>query len=191
MDSKSVAEAKSSLRQRLMEKRNLESLSNSDLVSQRFTSQLIAAWHDYQSTTVACYLAFGSEPNTQGFIDWALTNEIDLLLPVARPDGELHWVHFDGSSTAVGMFGFAEPVGDLADLSTAGLIFIPALAVDENGNRLGKGKGYYDRALKANPHQRVIAVVYDSEVLPAVPTESHDFKVDGFVTESRLVILAN
>jgi 5-formyltetrahydrofolate cyclo-ligase len=137
------------------------------------------------ATKVACYLAYGDEPDTELFIDWALENEIEVVVPVSNPDGTLNWVKFEGE-TELGIFGFAEPVGQPASLSDADLIFIPAMAVDRKGQRLGKGKGYYDRALSAFERvPPVIAVVFDDELIEAVPTEAHDHPVDAVVTPSN------
>ena len=134
------------------------------------------------ATKIACYLAFGDEPDTELFVDWAIENDIEVLLPVSNVDGSLSWVTFKGE-TAPGIFGFAEPVGQAGDLGSTDLIFIPALAVDATGQRLGKGKGYYDRALAALEQiAPVVAVVFQDEVLETVPTEEHDHPVDAVVT---------
>ncbi|MEY3538565.1 MAG: hypothetical protein RL645_1379, partial [Actinomycetota bacterium] len=98
----------------------------------------------------------------------------------------LHWVVFEGE-TQTGIFGFAEPVGAVTDLSGVDLVIAPALAVDQLGNRLGKGKGYYDRAL-ADDDIPVVAVVYDDELLESIPVEAHDRPVHAVVTPSQLVI---
>jgi 5-formyltetrahydrofolate cyclo-ligase len=62
------------------------------------------------------------------------------------------------------------------------------MAVDRKGNRLGKGKGYYDRALKEFPSQTpVVAVVYSHELLEEVPTEGHDHPIDAVVTPAEVL----
>jgi 5-formyltetrahydrofolate cyclo-ligase len=66
-------------------------------------------------------------------------------------------------------------------------LFVPALAVDRLGNRLGRGKGYFDRALLDLEGVVVYAVVFENEVLEHVPTEAHDKRVDGVVTEVRIL----
>lgn len=70
------------------------------------------------------------------------------------------------------------------------LVIVPATAVDENGDRLGGGAGYYDRWLEAarrNPARRPFAIgaVFAAQVLAAgaFPVEPHDQRLDGFVTE--------
>jgi 5-formyltetrahydrofolate cyclo-ligase len=58
------------------------------------------------------------------------------------------------------------------------MLLVPALAVDRAGNRLGRGGGYYDRALSGIRAQ-VVAVIYDDELVDAVPHEPHDRLVDA------------
>jgi 5-formyltetrahydrofolate cyclo-ligase len=103
---------------------------------------------------------------------------------------DLRWVEFD-SATKVGELKFAEAAGKQADLKRAEVVFLPALAVDLSGNRLGKGKGFYDRALAqlaaAKSKAKQIAVIFDEELLLQLPAESHDQKVDAAVTASKFV----
>ncbi len=139
------------------------------------------------ASKVACYLAYGDEPDTELFIDWAIENEIQVLLPISNADGSLHWVAFEGE-TETGIYGFAEPVGDLVEPVGLDLVFIPALAIDETGQRLGKGKGYYDRALaKLDPLPPVIAVIFEDELLESIPVEKHDHKIDAAITPEGIV----
>ncbi len=68
------------------------------------------------------------------------------------------------------------------------LILVPCLAVSKSGNRLGYGGGYYDRYFASYPGGCKIGVLY-SEFIIDVDAEPHDFVLDGFVTESDLVLL--
>lgn len=87
-----------------------------------------------------------------------------------------------------GKFNINEPVGErLLDLSLLDLIFIPALAVDKSGCRLGYGKGYYDRFL-CNVSDSVKVVPICSElVFDKIPSEPHDVCADCIVTENSIV----
>src|SRR5699024_8958713 len=91
------------------------------------------------------------------------------------------------SGTGSSALGIAEPTGKTYDssvLASLDVLFIPALAIDNNGMRLGKGAGYYDRALASlNPRPRTIAIVYAEEVLDAVPHDDHDQAVDLVITD--------
>lgn len=140
---------------------------------------------------IGCYLATPNEPDTELFIDWALENEIEVLLPVANSDGSMHWVKFDGQ-TQTGIFGFAEAAGDAVTADGIDLAIVPALAVDRAGVRLGKGKGYYDRALKLiSPLPAVVAVIFDDELLDEIPVEAHDHPVDCAVTPTQTLHFTN
>jgi 5-formyltetrahydrofolate cyclo-ligase len=66
---------------------------------------------------------------------------------------------------------------------------VPALAIDQRGNRLGKGKGYYDRAL-AEASAPVVAVVYEHELLESLPAEAHDKAVNFAVTPAQTIQFA-
>lgn len=85
----------------------------------------------------------------------------------------------------------AEPTLDLE----APLLFVPALAVDANGVRLGQGGGWYDRALsellKHCPTAKIFACVTGEFFLPAdsLPAEPHDIRVDGVITEGGWTLL--
>lgn len=69
------------------------------------------------------------------------------------------------------------------------LVIIPGIAFDENGNRIGFGKGYYDRFLKKNKKAFRVALAYDYQVLRGVPTTKSDERVDAIITESATTIL--
>ena len=89
-----------------------------------------------------------------------------------------------GAADAAGALGITEPDGPRFTsnvLSSCGLVVAPALAVDRQGMRLGKGAGYYDRAL-AGLDVPVAAVVYGWEVMDAVPHDAHDQAVDAVIT---------
>lgn len=179
-----LASAKQALRQELRERR--ANLGYDPEPAEGIMRNLAELCSARGSRRVACYLSFGSEPDTELFIDWAMDSGVEVLLPVSNPDGTLHWVVFDGE-TETGIFGFAEPIGRPTDLAGVDLVIAPALAVDQRGNRLGKGKGYYDRAL-AGSDLPVVAVVYDDELVEAIPVEAHDRPVHAVVTPSQLVI---
>jgi 5-formyltetrahydrofolate cyclo-ligase len=133
----------------------------------------------HHHTTVAAYLAVGSEPATAPLLDQLRDGGVRVLLPVM--DGPtLTWAAYSGA-LAAGPLGINEPVGPRlgADaILDVDVVIAPALAVDRHGNRLGRGRGYYDRAL-AKVTAPIIAIVYDDELLAEVPTEGHDRRVTG------------
>ncbi len=109
-----------------------------------------------------------------------------VLLPVVPPQGgDLAWA-VDTGRLAPGRFGLLEPVGPRLGptaIGTAEVIVVPAVAVARDGVRLGRGGGYYDRALRhARPDAVLVAVVFDDELLDELPVEPHDRRVAAVVT---------
>jgi 5-formyltetrahydrofolate cyclo-ligase len=85
-----------------------------------------------------------------------------------------------------GAFGILEPRLDAAvfPASEIDLILVPGLAFDPQGHRLGRGKGYYDRFL---PETRGKTMGICSYLVPRVPVEAHDCKMDAVVTEGTII----
>ncbi|MGA2481373.1 MAG: 5-formyltetrahydrofolate cyclo-ligase [Spirochaetia bacterium] len=72
------------------------------------------------------------------------------------------------------------------------LVAAPGLAFDRQGNRLGRGKGYYDRFLirarRQAPDMAVLGVCLSEQIVDAVPHEDHDQPLDGLVTERETLL---
>jgi 5-formyltetrahydrofolate cyclo-ligase len=134
---------------------------------------------------VAGYVPGPEEPG-YGRLPDALPGRV--LLPVVPARGrELSWAEHDGP-LATGRFGLLEPTGPRLPptaLATADVVVVPALAVAVDGTRLGRGGGYYDRALAhARADAVLVAAVFDEELLESVPTGAHDRRVTAVVTPS-------
>lgn len=155
-------------------------------VSRGISERLESLTRELSAKKIAAYLPFGDEPDIRGYLSWVRSHDLQLLLPISQPDGSLTWVSWDGESTQPGIFGFAEPSGVPAQLTATDLIVVPALACDKTGNRLGKGMGFYDRAL-ADISIPVATVIFESELLESVPFEQHDRRANFVVTESRVL----
>ncbi len=136
--------------------------------------------------TVAVYYSIGSEPDTRGLVFALWKRGTYVLLPLLRPDGDLDWASYEGPESLVaGPKGLKEP-GEAprgaGAVASADVVLVPALAVDGQGNRLGRGGGSFDRALaRVGPLIPVIALLYDSELVERVPAEEHDTPVRAVV----------
>ena len=112
-----------------------------------------------------------------------------ILLPVVPTTGRtLDWAAYTGELEP-GRFGLHHPVGPRLGPSAIGdadAVVVPALAVDHFGFRLGRGGGYYDRALAhARPDAVLVTVVFDEERFAELPREIHDRPVTAVVTPSH------
>lgn len=140
---------------------------------------------------VAAHVGVGTEPPTRPLLEALVATGVRVLLPVV--DGHLlRWGELrDWSGLAPSALGLLEPADadDHAAMAaaTADLLVVPALAVDREGYRLGRGGGFYDRWLAGATPGRVLAVVYDDELVERLPHEGHDRRVDAALTPGGLV----
>jgi 5-formyltetrahydrofolate cyclo-ligase len=148
--------------------------------------QVLALVRRHRPSTITAYVPIGSEPGGAGLAP-ALAAVTRVLLPVLLPDNDLDWAEYTGRMTD-GERGLREPTGPrlgVDALTRADLILVPALAVDPEGNRMGRGGGSYDRALARLPDPGgppVVALLHDGELIEKVPAEPHDRPVDGTIT---------
>jgi 5-formyltetrahydrofolate cyclo-ligase len=136
---------------------------------------------EFEAKTIASYAPLSTEPDVSEFNDWVVATGRALCLP--RVVGAN--IEFAIGETAPGVFAISEPLGDAVEPDAIDLVLVPALAIDADGNRLGKGKGYYDRALGAFKCPK-FAVIFDSEYLEQLPSEKHDQPVDGAISPSAI-----
>jgi 5-formyltetrahydrofolate cyclo-ligase len=138
---------------------------------------------------IACHLSMGTEPGTGPLISGLLQRGVEVIVPVTHTDSrQLAWAVFDPAAPLrLSSIGVPEPdrgpyLGPEA-LHDAGLVIVPALAVDHAGHRLGRGAGYFDQAL-VRVTAPVCAVVHADELVESVPHEPHDVPVQMAVTEA-------
>ncbi|MFT4088742.1 MAG: 5-formyltetrahydrofolate cyclo-ligase [Gordonia sp. (in: high G+C Gram-positive bacteria)] len=141
-----------------------------------------------EGDTVAAYVATRREPGGVAMLDALLDRGLRVLLPIV-PEGDptrLQWGVYAGETELEnGRWNLQEPRGHRLDPDTifqAKLILVPAVAVDRQGNRLGRGAGYYDRTL-AEVEAPIVAVVHDDELVETeLPHEPTDAPVDWVLT---------
>lgn len=185
-------EAKRQVRARVRAGRAALSEAQRSDAGRALTAQLVELVTARRARSVSCYLPVAGEPDTTGFVAWALGHGVEVLLPSSRADGQLDWIRANEAPTVPGAFGIPEPVGETLaphTVSDVDLMLIPACAVDRRGVRLGWGRGFFDRSLGAMQlRPPVFAVVHDPEVLDELPREPHDVPVSGVVTPARVLL---
>jgi 5-formyltetrahydrofolate cyclo-ligase len=178
--------AKAALRAQILDRRRARPLQEREAAAAALTRALLRGLAGVRA--FAAYVPDDDEPG-HGRIPAAFTQlRARVLLPVTPSDGrELAWA-VDSGRLAPGRHGVLEPVGPrlgVTAVGTADVVVVPALAVARNGIRLGRGGGYYDRALQhARPDAVVVALLFDDEFVDELPTEPHDRPVTAVVTPS-------
>jgi 5-formyltetrahydrofolate cyclo-ligase len=134
---------------------------------------------------IAAYVPVGREPGSLRLLDMLRDGGTEILLPVVVPDG-LDWAPYAGADDlvagALGTRAPATPRLGPGALTTVEAVLVPALAVDHRGIRLGRGGGYYDRALASVPDGvPLIALLHDGELVERLPADPWDRTVTSAV----------
>lgn len=138
---------------------------------------------------ILMYHSLPDELSTHAFLSkWS--GKKHFYLP--RVNGvNLEILPYDESRLELGSFHIEEPTGnEIVDPSEIELIVVPAVAYDRKGNRLGRGKGFYDRLLKTTRATK-IGVGYTFQLVDEVPVEPHDQGVDIVITQSSTIVIKN
>lgn len=183
-----VGDAKAELRQFVRLTRAARSERERAAASADFDRALLALAETESWTRLAAFIPTPTEPPILGAIRELVARGCVVSVPVSGQNGLLTWIRLgpgfdaDLSTDAMGM-----PIpasGDPEILGAVDAVLVPAAAVDRDGDRLGWGKGYYDRFLTTvGSETRVVAVVFDADIVNDIPVEAHDVPVDVIVTE--------
>lgn len=136
---------------------------------------------------ILMYHSLPDELSTRRFLDkWH--DRKQFFLP--RVNGvDLEILPYDRTRLELGSFHIEEPTGeDTVDPDEMELIVVPAVAYDRRGNRLGRGKGFYDRLLR-EARATKIGVGYEFQLLDELPVEEHDVPMDYVITQHTVITI--
>jgi 5-formyltetrahydrofolate cyclo-ligase len=144
--------------------------------------------------TVMFYVDVRTEVRTRETLPEALGHGKRIVVPYCV-DGELELFHLENmDELAIGMYKILEPRVELRDLPAKrvaveelDVVMVPGVAFDRRGARMGHGKGYYDKLLEhARPDAPLVALAFECQLFPEIPTQAHDVFMDKIVTERTI-----
>ena len=192
-DASGLEARKASLREAMLEARGRVSEEEVRRVGGVLCRHLLGSLAFRQSRRVALYAAQGGEPDLRSFFDQALALGKEVLLPRCGAGHQLAFHRVESwSELNPGRYGLLEPPATAPEYGPEALdlVLVPSLAVDLKGRRLGRGGGWYDRALaerQVSVGSRWVAVIHDFQrVKTDVPSGEMDQRIDGFVTEEGI-----
>ncbi len=152
----------------------------------------LAAYRDAQS--VMFFITFGSEVNTRPMVEETIKKDKVALAPKPVPETRemipskvIDW----DNDLVPGAYSIPEPKEETLrpfKPESIDLLIVPGVAFDLKGNRLGYGGGYYDRFFSLlKPQVPLVALVFDLQIVPAVPVDEWDRRVDIIITEKRVI----
>ncbi len=133
------------------------------------------------ASTVMMYYPLSDEVDVTPVIEQLAENGKTVVLPQVTGEATMVLRRYTGKADLQeGAFGIMEPCGEIfSDYETIDVAIIPGMAFDRRGNRLGRGKGYYDRFLPLLPARVYkIGICFPFQLLDDIPMEEHDIKMD-------------
>ncbi len=179
-----MGETKSEIRSRILSVRNALTEEEREYAAILLREKITGHPWYFLSDTLLAYADYGSELRTGKLIWEALSAGKRVFLPRVEGENMAFYRIGDLSELARGYKGIPEPAGDTEpysggeDRAEGTLLLMPGVAFDRNRNRIGYGKGFYDRYLAENPalRQRSIAVGYRCQMLEELPREETDIR---------------
>ncbi len=144
--------------------------------------------------TVLFYIDMRSEVRTRIALVSTLASKKTTVIPFCL-DGRLELFHLEhAGELAIGTYGALEPRLGLRDdpdkivaIDAIDLSVVPGVAFDPQGNRLGHGKGYYDRLLQNFTEKTTtVGLAFECQMVPEIPQDEHDMPVDIVITEQAI-----
>ena len=194
-DADAIREQKKQLREQAHANRNAQ--ANKDELSQEICAKFVALDAYLKARTVMYYIDVRSEVRTRHYLPTALTQGKKIVVPWCNDRGELELFHLETmDELAVGMYKILEPTEELRDVPAKqvhaedlDLIMVPGVAFDRGGARMGHGKGYYAKLLQhARLDAPLVALAFECQLFPAIPTAPHDIFMDKIITEKATYI---
>lgn len=179
----SLAERKASVRAYMKSKRAEN--TNRDVKALLAAENLMSVLDDLVGAgmrlSALVYLSYSSELSTEPLIDKLLERGVAIYAP--RVEGEEMVAVEYGDDFVISGQGIREPIGERFD-GDLDIVILPLLAVDEQGNRLGYGGGYYDRYLAKHTSSLKIGYCFDFQMLKSLPSEETDVALNMVVTDT-------
>jgi 5-formyltetrahydrofolate cyclo-ligase len=153
----------------------------SSIIKEKLFSQKVFK----KAKTVMFFISFGGEVKTEKMIKAAQKIGKIVTVPVCKNNGITirPCILDDKSLLKKGPYGVCQPhLERLVHFKDLDLVVVPGVAFDKKGNRLGRGKGCYDRFLKLLPGKiPSIGLAFSFQILPAVPAKIHDIRVNKVI----------
>jgi 5-formyltetrahydrofolate cyclo-ligase len=187
-----TGEKKPALRAAALSRRRSVSQQQAFALSQLIQARVLQFPPYMDAPSVALYSPVQNEAATEEIREHGLHHGKTVFYPRLGAGEAVEFVEVKAASELRrGRFGILEPTGGkiLSDQEFVDLIlFVPGVAFDPHGNRLGRGMGWYDRFLsRIEGLGTSVALAYEFQIVSEVPSDPWDQKVHYLITESRII----
>lgn len=187
-----LAELKRTIREQAHANRKAQ--ENKEELSQTICRKFAAQDAFGSAQTVMAYIDVRTEVRTRQYLPTLLGSGKRIVVPYCV-DRELELFLLESmDEVAIGMYKILEPQEELrrlpakrVNVKELDLIMVPGVAFDRRGARMGHGFGYYDKLLEhARADTPLVALAFECQLFPEIPTQGHDIFMDQIITEQAI-----
>ena len=151
-------------------------------ISSQIFNKLALSKEVEQAAVIALFISLADEPQTTTFIEQLLGKNKRVVVP--RIEGEEMNFYDISEGLKKGSFGIMEPTSNTPiEPSEIDVMIVPGVAFNHSGQRLGRGKGFYDKYLSRKGFRAyTIGVCYPCQLVENLPTELHDKTLDSVIS---------
>ena len=179
-------ESKKDIRKCVLEKRNCISKQEWEEKSRLICEKVVTHPFFLDSNVICCYVDYRNEVRTREIIETAWEQGKKVAVPkVFGDDMEFHYIQ-SFEDLKEGYRGIPEPKQTNLAHDEHALVIMPGTAFDKTCNRIGYGKGYYDKYLHAHPNYKTLALAFELQMVEKIPAEKYDICPDMIITEENI-----
>ena len=173
---------------------NRKAQENKEPLSHAICEKFTALDEFAAAKTVMVYIDVRTEVRTRHDLPALLASGKRIVVPYCV-DGELELFLLENmDELAIGMYKILEPKPELRNApgkriqpEELDLMMVPGVAFDRRGGRMGHGFGYYDKLLEhVRPDAPLVALAFECQLFPEIPTQEHDIFMDKIITEQAI-----
>ena len=180
--------SKDLIRREVHAKRRSLDVTSREAASDRITAELLGLDVVRDAKTWFVYVSYGVEVGTHKMIHTLLAQSNIVCVPRIIGSESMNAQQIRSfDELRLGQFGILAPPPGEQNLGIVDVCICPGIAFTEQGERIGAGRGFYDRYLAAHPPRLAIGLAFECQLVPQLPLEIHDRRMDYVITEERII----
>ncbi len=180
---------KTQIRKKILDEMNLITPQLRAQMSKKIFENLLSLDEYKKCWALMTYVSFDNEPDTICIIKDALSKAKTVCIPYVDWNNlSMYPVQIFSEDDIDFSTRIPQPFSETrVDPEEIDLIIVPGIAFDLKCNRIGRGKGFYDRFLSGSHRAIKIGLAYDFQILDSIPVSTNDVKMDIIVSETRIL----
>lgn len=171
-----MGHSKAEIRKQIRERFSQTSVRERSIYSGEICEAILRNTKVNEAKTILAFHPLKDEVDILPLLSALVKEGKTVLLPEVTSDTDMQLREYNSEENLQsGVLGTQFPQGKVyTDYQNIDVALIPGMAFDQQGNRLGRGKGYYDRFLSLIPNAHTIGICYPYQLLDNIPHEDHD-----------------